>query len=525
VSVVETAGRDVGPDTEPSEPPSPSSGGPRGTDLADRVIGFFRRRTVGLVVAVLSGIGLTVAIQPPPIYADAYWIWRAAQLWPNIEGNYPPNLLHHAMRLGTIFPTRVAQEIFGEGQTAWVVAAAFLMVLFALGAYTLGRALFTNWIGYATLGILLIHPFFTVVDTYNRAYSTGTGSLVPDAPSAGLFAMGVAAVAVASRRGGRRQVAWLLGAGLLWGAAYLTREYVAFMYLAVPVFFLALRIPLRRIVWPAITMLACLAFEFIHNAIVWGDPFARLTVAGEHGGPIPQPLAAKTVLMGFVRAIRADQLGYLFAICLLLTVVGALVFRDRRLWMILAWFASLWLPLTILGGLINPSEPSIRPQLVRYWYLVFPPLVAGGVATLDMFVKRVGTTSRARVIASVAVAAVIAGAYVGPALTELPRVRRDADWRELRAWLQTHQDARAIHTDYRTAETLTFYVRDLGGNLIWNGEVEELQTDAPTSLATQIGADLYLRSRFTKVPWSADPTGWRLLWQSDNGILTLWQKG
>jgi hypothetical protein len=517
VSVVNTAGPEAGVDEAPTSPPTPP--GP-----ADpRIVGFLRNRTVGLVIAALSAVGLTIGILPPPMYADAYNVWRAASVWPHLAGRFAPGDLQHAMRLGTVLPTWVAQQIFGHGQTAFVVAAAFLLTLFAVGAFALGRALFSAWIGYATLGILLIHPFFTVVDSYTRAYSTGTGSLVPDAPSAGLFALGVAAVAVASRRSGRPQTRWLLGAGLCWGLAYLTREYVAFMYLAIPVVFWALRVPLRRMVWPAVPMLACLAFELVHNALVWGDPFARLTVAGEHGRQLADPVSKSFALTTFLRAVGTERLGYGFAIAVPVVIIGAVAFRDRRLWMIVAWFFSLWIPLTLLGGLINPGDPSIRAQLVRYWYLVFIPLVAGALATVQMTVKRITATTGTRLIATVAVAAVLAGLYVAPALRQLPMVHRDADWRDLRAWLKAHQGVHLIWTDERAAQTLTFYAREPDGRVIWPGEIKSFPRQA-SHIPPQDAPDVYLRSKYAAREKPSPANGWKLLWLSRNHTLQLWQK-
>ena len=63
-------------------------------------------------VAGLAGAGLTLLVLPPPLYADSYAIFQAARLWPNLDSTFP-GPLHHAMRLGTVLPTKLAQVVFG----------------------------------------------------------------------------------------------------------------------------------------------------------------------------------------------------------------------------------------------------------------------------------------------------------------------------------------------------------------------------------------------------------------------------
>ncbi|HEY6595294.1 MAG TPA: glycosyltransferase family 39 protein [Asanoa sp.] len=517
-SVVEATGSEVDTGSRAAaEPPRrhpPTEGGVRP---------WLRRPGVGTLLAALVSVPLTLIIFPPPVYADAYWVWRAAELWPHIKGNYPTTVYHHAMRLGTLFPTRLSQEIFGHGQTAWVVASIFLMAMFTAGAFALGRALYNTWIGAVTVLILVVHPFFTLVDSFNNAVSTGTNTVMPDAPSAGLFSLGVAALVVASRRTGRLQTRWLLAAGLCWGLAYLVREYVAFLFPAIVVFFWLLKVPLRRLVVPAAPMLGVLVFELIHNYFVWGDPLARLFVAGEHGGLSAAPLRPIPVIAGFLRAIDDHPLGYVFLLALFLTAAGAVAYRDRRLWLILAWFACRWLPLTLLGGIIEPSEPTIRPQLVRYWYIVLPALLVGALGTIQLTVGRIRRTETRRIVMGSLAALFVLG-YLVPAGYAARGVERDQDWRELRAWLRHHPDVQVIYTDSRAVQTAVFYERDPAGNPIWPGEMREFPRQLRAIQTELIGDDLLLLSRFGPVEKPSAANGWEQVWRSENGILSLWRR-
>src|SRR5205823_327157 len=54
----------------------------------------------------------------------------------------------------------------------------------------------------------------------------------------------------------------------------------------------------------------------------------------------------------------------------------------RRAGVFALWIAMLWVPLTLLGGVLDPAHPKLRLQLLRYWYPLFPAFVLGGVAVL-----------------------------------------------------------------------------------------------------------------------------------------------
>jgi hypothetical protein len=143
----------------------------------------------------LSAVVLTLAVLPPPLPHDSYRVWQAADLWPDLNWNFPGP--HHAMRLGTVLPTMVVQDFVGHNRVGVAVAAAILLVVFAIGVYALGRALFSDAVGLSAVAIVLLHPFFTMVDAYSDHVTAATGSLYPDHPAAGWFLLGIAALVVA----------------------------------------------------------------------------------------------------------------------------------------------------------------------------------------------------------------------------------------------------------------------------------------------------------------------------------------
>lgn len=504
-------------------------------------------RRPGLQTALAGGIGvvLTLVIMPPPVYGDSNWVWQSAMLWPDIPDDFPSTVMHHAMRLGTVLPVRLAQEIFGLTQVAWVVASAALAAVFTAGIYATGRALFGWLVGAIALLLIVIHPFFTVVDPFTRNVTASTGGLLPDMPVAGMFSLGIAAIAVAARRTGGRQARWLLAAGLCFGLAYLVREYAAFLFTAIPLAFVLLRIPLRRIVLTAAPMAAILLFELVHNAAVYSDPLARLRVAGGHEAPLAQPLSGTDVLLGFVQGTDSHSLGWVFLAALAVTVAGAAVTRDRRLVLLVGWFVALWLPFTVLGGLLDPVQPTLKLYIERYWFLIYPPIIVGAVATGKLAIEWI--RSRAELaggVALLAVVGVVLAGYLVPAASEFGRVHRDEDWHQLRGWLASHPEVEVLFTDSRGRDALGFYTITATGEVVWDGQVRTFHRESPELPVEQMArpearlqlvrADAgagescvpslpYLQTRFGAREQPDPAAGWQVLWRSGNGALTIWQ--
>ena len=52
--------------------------------------------------------------------------------------------------------------------------------------------------------------------------------------------------------------------------------------------------------------------------------------------------------------------------------------HERNAGVFAVWILLMWVPLTLLGGVLDPARPKLRLQLLRYWYPVFPAFVLGG---------------------------------------------------------------------------------------------------------------------------------------------------
>lgn len=503
-----------------------------------RLIARIRRTRRVWWLALLVGVCAVAAqwvLMTPPLYFDPYYVWLAARDWPDIPlGVFPfDEVPHQVTRIGLVLPARLVQDVLGPGQAAYFVIAALGGVAFFVGTYLVVRALFGDVAGLLSAGVLLVHPFFTMTNPYGHEITWSTGVMLPDMPGAGLFAIGMAALVVASRRTGRVQTRFLLAAGLLLGCSFLVREFLAFLFLAIPAYLALLRIPWRRNVTVGAPMVVVLAFNFVHNQIVWGNPLAGLISAAEHGGESRDHVTRGLAARSFLRAMHDwNPLGTVFVVALALTIIGFAVTRDRRLALVLVWFFTLAVPLTLFSGVLDPHSISLRAWLQRYWFAVLPALLAGGFGSLILMFRMIpdGLVARLRLRTLVVPVAAVAlgGAYVWAAVTAVPELPRDKAWNQLRIYLGEHQDLRLICADRRLAQTLTFYTRDMWGKPIWHGEIRDFPHYVPQlPLDALKGPMLYTHWRGQEsqiaAGWRPDPTtGWRLMWRSSDGVLQLW---
>ncbi|MFA1545238.1 ArnT family glycosyltransferase [Actinomadura chokoriensis] len=519
---------------------TPSDAGPARPPRrrAARALGRVRRtrRVVWLSLLVAASTVLAQwVIMTPPLYFDPYYVWLAARDWPDVPlAQWPfDEVPHQVTRIGLVLPARLVQEVLGPGQAAYFAVAALGGIAFFVGTYLVVRSLFGDVAGVASAAVLLIHPFFTMTNPFGHEITWSTGVMLPDMPGAGLLAIGMAGLVVASRRTGRAQTRMLLAAGVFLGASFLVREFLAFLFLAIPAYLALLRIPWRRNVTVGAPMLAILLLNFAHNQLVWGSPLAGLLSAAEHGGQSRDYVTRSLAARSFLRAMHDwNPLGLVFTAALALTIVGWAVTRDRRLALVLVWFFTLAVPLTLFSGVLDPDSISLRAWLQRYWFAVLPALLAGGFGSLTLMFRMLpsGWVSRLRLKAVVVpvLAVALGGTYTAAAVRAVPDLPRDKAWNELRGYLGGHRDITLICADRRLAQTLSFYTRDAWGDPVWRGEIRDFPHYMPQIPrdATE-GPMLYTRWRGMESQigggWRPDPAqGWTLRWRSSDGILQLW---
>ena len=439
-----------------------------------------RTWVLGLGLVALHLV-VTFQVRPHPRWNDGIFVLNDAATFPETTRD----LDHHALRIGTIFPTRVFLELFGYGQWSYYAWPLLTAVLLVAAVFALGTLLFGRWTAAAGTVLLIFHP--VLVDTVIRAGRERMTSwqLLPDIPSTAFVTLGLALiVAGALRHGGTRgenaSARWFLGAGLAVGWAYLVRELVVFVFPVVALTLLMWRLPVRRWLQVASGMLACLALELVTNALVHGDALARLRVGSEHGSAPLAPITRLDALLRFPRIVAAYPQTVAVLTTVALMILGALLLRRRGTWLMLAWFVSMWLPLTLVSGLIDPGFIRINASLMRYWVPVLPALCLGATAAVAgvlTAVRRRALAGNPRVGAALTATVALVGlaAWVVPSLDDIARNPRDRAWNEMRAALAAN-DGRidTIVTDDRDALILGIYVREpVGGDPVVRATVEK----------------------------------------------------
>jgi hypothetical protein len=471
---------------------------------------------LGLVVLHLL---VTFQVRPHPRWNDGLFVLNDAASFPDLTRD----LDHHALRIGTILPTRLFLEVFGYGQVAYYAWPFLTGALLVVAVFALGTLLFGRWVAAVATVLLVFHP--ALVDTVIKVGQERMTSwqLLPDIPSTAFVTLGLALLVAGADRdrqtGRSASTLWFLGAGLSVGWAYLVRELVVFVFPVVAVALLMWRAPLRRWVQVAAGMLACLLLELVVNAWAHGDPLARLRVGSEHGSAPTDPITRMDALLRFPRIVAVYPQTVAVLATLVLMVLGAVLLRGRGRVLMLVWFVSMWLPLTLVSGLLDPGYIRINASLMRYWVPVLPALCLGATAAVGEFLSRVrrhALTDRPQL--GTAVIAAVAGLALAlwclPLVDDIAGNPRDRAWNAMREALAAN-DARidTVVTDDRDALVLGIYAREpLGGERVLHARVERTGHDlrAAPPANGDAGRWLIWTPTMSKRPPRADD-GWQVV--------------
>ena len=472
------------------------------------------------VLAGLLALHLVVTFQvrPSPRWNDALFVLNNARDYPDVP------LDQHALRIGNLLPARLFLEIFGYGQVAFY-AWPFLTGIFLLVAtYSLGVVLFGRATAAGATFLLVLHPVLVSTEIRFGIERMASWQLLPDIPSAAFLTAGFALLIFALQRpaGSPRCIMWcVLLAGFCFGWAYLVRELSVFVFPVIIGVLVAWRAPLRRWVQVALPMMACLALELALSAWVYGDPLARLHVGAEHGSPPLDDLSRTDALLRLPRIVGVYPQTLAVLATLVLMVAGAVLVRRRGNVLMLAWFLSVWLPLTLVSGLLDPGFIRINASLMRYWIPVLPAVCLGAAAAVAAALGSLGHTGPAALRAvGKPVALVLTGllmlAWAVPLIDRIARNPRDAAWNDLRSYLRENDDAvDTVMADDRNALVLAVYrFEALGGAPAWQARISKLPHALPSSppAPAAAGTALLWTPQLSRRPPTGD-AGWRLVFQ------------
>jgi hypothetical protein len=498
---------------------------------------------LGAVLVVLYGALLLWDLSvPQPVDHSRYM--DAARSFPSRP--HDPIFDHQYLRIGLTGPTALAMKVFGYSEVtyhAFPVAAALL--LFA-SVYAIGCMMFGRLVGALSAAVLGCVGLVIVAGT----------ELLPDLPATALFTAAVA-LTVGIREGllAHRRV-WLTVAGVLLGWSYLTREFIVFVWPLVAVL-LWRRVARWEWLWAFAPVLLTGAGEMALNARLYGDPLARLHASSGLGNLPSRPEVAATFhdLPLWVYLWRLPQQlgrvaegpGLLLLLALTLAaglavavrrLGGAVTTQERHAGVFALWTLLLWVPLTLLGGVLNPAHPKLRLQLLRYWYPVFPAFVLGGMAALWLGARAVRLPERWKAAAPPAAVSCVALAVAGLAVVGRPaapgwggsdRVSSDA-LPEFRSWLG-RSGAGTVWADTKLFRILPIYFVSPTGRRMWHGRLRPLQNAGQPAagdyvVAYSVGSDACPRcGDAAKAVLPGIPSTWHPVMTSHDHLLRVWRAG
>jgi hypothetical protein len=260
-----------------------------------------------------------------------------------------------------------------------------------------------------------------------------------------------------------------------------SREYVVF--LAPMVFLFGWISHWRRREW--LTVVAVLGLVLVVEVLamlcLFDDPLARFhALAGfaELGASGASELLTAygegatrwTVLVRAPSTFAEFSVGKLLVVSvpvvLMLVVVDA---KRRGLWSLpIVWFLSLWLPMILLAGIVDPSAPRIRDNHVRYWFLIVPMLYLALFSAGSVVLRKIPGRGVRIVASSLALSVVVGAGFLGLSSIESRtqfRAFEATQWYDVREWLHRNaKDIEVINIDGRMARVIPRGLRrtDLG---------------------------------------------------------------
>jgi 4-amino-4-deoxy-L-arabinose transferase-like glycosyltransferase len=497
---------------------------------------------LGAVLTLVYGVLLLCDLSVPQPTDNTHYM-DAALKFPSVPTS--PLIVHQYLRIGLTAPTALLMKVFGYSEfTYHALPVASGLVLFA-SVYAIGCMLFGRVVG--VLSAVVLGLMGTIL--------VGGTELLPDLPATAMFTAAVA-LTIAVREGllTRRRRLWLVVIGVLLGWSYLTREFIVFVWPLIPVL-LWRRIGRWEWLWGLIPVALAGLGEMALNIHLYGDPLKRLHAGSELGNLPSQPAVARSFrdlplhvyLERLPKQLLKTPEGYGLVLLIVLTLAagayvivrrvrGTATTLERRVAVFALWFALLWVPLTLAGGVLNPSRPKLRLQLIRYWYPCFPAFVIGGVAVLWLLVRGLRPPDRRRALAAAAVVSCVALVTAGlgafgrpgkPGWVGDARVSSDA-LPEFRTWL-SHSNARTVWADVRLFHVAKIYVYTAYGSRVWNGQIRPMTAVGQAApgdyvVSYSVGSNACSRcGDAAKALLPSVPPGWRPVMTSRDHLLHLWQ--
>ena len=440
---------------------------------------------VGGITVSLNLLVQLVFLQGPHPF-DPSWYFRTAADFPDVA----PDLF--TLRIGLLAPIRAALLVFGPSEAA-LYAVPLLSGMALVGAV------------FATMLLLfrdrVLAGAAALATGLNVNYLVNSSQIFPDLTATATFTIAFFCLLVGGSRPEESSRRWVPTAavvcgGVFLGWSYLVREFSPILLPVVVALVLLLRYPLRRIALLASAAVATVSLELLYGWTYQDDPVVHARLLRERGtsdvvdGEVRMAYIQDQLgslfdtLLVFPRLLLAWDIGWVFIVLAVLFLLALVLVRDRRLWLLTAWFLSFLVTMALVGlGSFSSGRWVLNITNIRYWYPIFPPLVMGAFGGLWLLLR--GRFDGPRGLPYARLAAVGLAAVV-----LLPGFREFSDcdareawrndpakrWHELRSWFSTPEAAQAnvVWTDRYTSRLLPAYTASTFGRSVWDGDVETL---------------------------------------------------
>jgi len=457
-----------------------------------------------LVYAVLQ----SAFVHQPPLSDQMHYFVDAATL-PNISE--PP---HQTLRIGLTIPVWLMIRVFGYSEAAYYAVPYLATVGLIVATYWLGRVLDCRATGLIAGLLVFANPF-----VLNDA-----SQLLPDIPAAALLTGAIALLIWRWQRSGnteppgREDRLVLLAVGLLLGWSYLVREFIVLWFPVAALVAVVLQLP--RSWWRLVLAGAAgmFAFELLWGLIFFRNPLARIVAALNQPSSPPWRVVEREqlirtgripdthleMLTAMPRNLVASDAGWLLVVLFAALLVVAVLVRSPRLRLLAVWVvAPVVLMLVVIQVAWLFDNRILRPEKLRYWLPVIPPLVVGGVSAMRALGQRllddVGGAIAVAVAASLALVSVL---MTGAELDQVPDFTRTGqdEYLEFREWAATSgQTCPVLWIDadhWRDSERwVPMYLRTFWGRPIWDGDVRHLNNGDQWADISQLDSGALVRAR------------------------------
>ena len=498
-----------------------------------------------ILLLILFATIIQLILLTPPYLSDQMEYYFTATKFPHLQS--PPN--HWGMRIGLILPVAVFYRIFGHAEITYYAIPLLSILILVVGVYFLGSGIANRQVGLISALWISLAPVFLFQSL----------QLLPDIPATACIVAGFALIASIEKICGYREkeanqrsrnLLYLL-VGLIFGYAYLIKEYFLIFIALIPIAFWAFEISFRKLIPVAAGVLLIFFTEAIFNIIFYNDALARLSTVNprETVGHIERHL--KDILMylpNFLK-MKGGEGTLVLSIIALIHFISQSFKRNRKIIFLFAWVILIFFFFTGLGLLpvIFSWKNSVllRPHILRYWALILPPFVIGGVSALEALFKWIINKTKVKqefqrtiVNFSMLAIALIAGARgFSVVFTDYDLVRNGQDhYQELREYLKKTSSPEEVIWINRNNfiaydRILPIYAHDFFGRKIWEGQYKYLNygNDYLSSEEITYGKVIIDRERFDPafrgLPeyLSKIPDNWKLDFESTNLKIAIYQ--